>query len=109
MTQLVKLSEQVNQASSEAPKVVQTFKEQIAQNKRFKLNEHEECKKLGYALGRMEKFIQSFDLPVQGYIERLRAEKPLFLECEANCKKSKSGNFTPWLLQGYIRAELNKA
>lgn len=91
----------------EAPKV--TFKEQIEGNAKMKLAMQTECKKLGFALSLLEKHIDCFAPLVQSYIVQIRNEQFLYKLAEANCPKSKSGNFTPWLLQSYIRKSINSA
>lgn len=90
-----------------APKV--TFKEQIEGNAKFKNAMQVECKKLGYALGLLETHIKCFAPLVQEYIKQIRNEQILYKLAELNCPKSKSGNYTPWLLQSYIRNTINKA
>jgi hypothetical protein len=89
------------------PKV--TFKEQIEGNSKFKNAMQVECKKLGYALGLLESHLTCFAPLVQDYIKQIRNEQILYKLAELNCPKSKSGNYTPWLLQSYIRNTINKA
>ena len=86
-----------------------TFKEQIEGNKLFNEAKNLECKKLGYALGLLEKHIDCFHPLVRQYIRDLRNEQHLYKLAELKCAKSKSGNFTPWLLQNYIRTTINNA
>lgn len=86
-----------------------TFKEQIEGNKLFNEAKNLECKKLGYALGLLEKHIDCFTPLVRQYIRDLRNEQHLYKLAELKCAKSKSGNFTPWLLQNYIRNTINNA
>lgn len=101
------VAEQIIQATKEV-KEVYTYKQQIEQNRRFKTALSEECRKLGYALNLIKKFETCFDQPVIEYIDKIRSEPVLYSLCEANCKRSKSGNFTVWLIQSYIREQLNK-
>lgn len=89
------------------PKV--SFKEQLEGNTLFKNERNLECKKLGFALGLLEKHIECFHPLIREYIRAIRNEKHLYLLAETMCKKSKSGNFTPWLLQSYIREKVNNA
>lgn len=98
--------EKVKKAKKE-PKV--SFAEQLEGNKLFKSERNEECKKLGYALGLLEKHIECFHPLIREYIRAIRNEKHLYLLAEAKCKRSKAGNFTPWLLQSYIREKVNNA
>lgn len=91
----------------ETPKV--TFKEQIEGNAKFKNAMQVECKKLGYALGLLENHITCFAPLVQDYIKQIRENQHLYKLAELKCAKSKSGNFTAWLLQSYIRTTINKA
>jgi len=86
-----------------------TFKEQIEGNKLFNEAKNLECKKLGYALGLLEKHIECFTPLVRQYIRDMRNEQHLYKLAELKCAKSKSGNFTPWLLQNYIRNTINNA
>lgn len=86
-----------------------TFKEQIEGNKLFNEAKNLECKKLGYALGLLEKHIDCFHPLIRQYIRDLRNEQHLYKLAELKCAKSKSGNFTPWLLQNYIRTTINNA
>ncbi len=86
-----------------------TFKEQIEGNKLFNEAKNLECKKLGYALGLLEKHIECFTPLVRQYIRDMRNEQHLYKLAELKCAKSKSGNFTPWLLQNYIRTTINNA
>jgi len=86
-----------------------TFKEQIEGNKLFNEAKNLECKKLGYALGLLEQHIDCFHPLVRQYIRDMRNEQHLYKLAELKCAKSKSGNFTPWLLQNYIRTTINNA
>lgn len=90
-----------------APKV--TYKEQIEGNAKFKNAMQVECKKLGYALGLLESHLDCFAPLVQDYIKQIRENQHLYKLAELKCAKSKSGNFTAWLLQSYIRTTINKA
>jgi hypothetical protein len=101
------VAEQIIEATKQA-KQVYTYKQQIEQNKRFKTALSEECRKLGYALNLIKKFETCFDSPVIEYIDKIRNEPVLYSLCEANCKRSKGGNFTVWLIQSYIREQINK-
>jgi hypothetical protein len=89
------------------PKV--SFNDQLEGNILFKNERNLECKKLGFALGLLEKHIECFHPLIRDYIRSIRNEKHLYLLAETMCKKSKSGNFTPWLLQSYIRNKVNNA
>lgn len=99
------ITKEINQAAKE---VKQTSKQQVEQNRRYKAALSEECRKLGYALNLIKKFESCFDKPVIEYINRIRKEPVLYSLCEANCNKSKSGNFTVWLIQSYVREQINK-
>ena len=99
------LTQELTQA---AKQVKQTFKQQVEQNRRYKTALSEECRKLGYALNLIKKFEPCFDKPVIEYIDRIRNEPVLYSLCEANCKRSKAGNFTVWLIQSYVREQINK-
>jgi hypothetical protein len=91
----------------EKPKV--TFADQVEGNAKFKNAMNVECQKLGYALGLLEKHIECFNPLVQDYIKKMREESIVYKLAEKNCPKSKVGNYTPWLLQGYIRKTINNA
>lgn len=99
------ITKEINQAAKE---VKQTFKQQVEQNRRYKTALSEECRKLGYALNLIRKFEACFDSPVIEYINKIRNEPVLYSLCEANCKRSKAGNFTVWLIQSYVREQINK-
>jgi hypothetical protein len=105
MSTSVELTEKVVKAAKE---VKQTYKQQVEQNKRYKAALSEECRKLGYGLNLIEKFAVCFDKPVIDYVKRMKKVPVLYSLCEANCKRTKAGNFSVWLLQGYIREQINK-
>jgi hypothetical protein len=86
-----------------------TFADQLDGNKQFKEQRNVECKKLGYALGLLEKHIECFHPLMREYIRAIRNEKHLYQLAELKCKRTKSGNFSPWLLQSYVREKVNNA
>lgn len=100
--------ETVKAAKVEKPIQKLTFKEQIESNKRFKDAINIECKKLGYALSLIEKHIDCFSPLVQNYVKDMREQQILYKAAEIGCKRTKAGNYSAWLLQSYIREQINK-
>jgi len=101
------LAARVEKAKEDKKPIIQTYKQQLEDNKKYKSLLDEECRKLGYALSLMKKFERAFSPAVVSYIERIQTENVLFKLCEVNCPRTKSGNYSVWLLQSYIRKCLN--
>jgi len=101
------LAARVEKAKEDKKPIVQSYKQQLEDNKKYKSLLDEECRKLGYALSLMKKFEKAFSPAVVSYIERIQSENVLFKLCEVNCPRTKSGNYSVWLLQSYIRKCLN--
>lgn len=98
----------VEKVKTEKPIQKLTFKEQIEANRKFKEAQNIECKKLGFAISLIEKHIDCFSPLVQNYIKDMREQQILYKAAEVGCKRTKSGNYTAWLLQSYIREQINK-
>jgi hypothetical protein len=101
------LAARVEKAKEDKKPIIQSYKQQLEDNKKYKSLLDEECRKLGYALSLMKKFEKAFSPVVVSYIERIQSENVLFKLCEVNCPRTKSGNYSVWLLQSYIRKCLN--
>lgn len=102
--------EQVKKApKAKAPKPVQahSYQQQLEDNRKYKALLSEECRKLGYALSLMVKFRAAFSPVVVNYIEAVQKDNVLYKALELNCARTKSGNFSVWLIQSYIRKVSN--
>jgi hypothetical protein len=92
---------------AEKAEKVQTYQQQLVDNKAYKGLLTEECRKLGYALSLMKKFEKAFSPNIANYVSTLQNDPILYQIFEKECKRSKSGNFTVWLIQSHMRNLLN--
>lgn len=107
--QLKEKAEKAKVVKAAKPEKVISYKTRLESHAKFNAARNEECKKLGFALGLIEKHIDCFPIEFQNYVETMRNEQIIYKAAEMNCKRSKSGNFTPWLVEGYICSQVNKA